>query len=162
MNEQALFEVNLERTISQQFGLDVNIENIIGSRLSVSRSGEATLFLTDKKQLYLFIDSQSTLNLGDVRKIVAHMGLKADAYLPPKGRPTYFDDIGATHFQKIFPGRKVASPQDTAYYRTLAPYRPALVLIGEVIDGTVYQYDADARTNWRPSTKFTYRRIRTS
>ena len=35
-------------------------------------------------------------------------------------------------------------------------------LIEEVRDGTLYQADHDARGGWRPATKFTYRRIKTS
>ena len=34
--------------------------------------------------------------------------------------------------------------------------------IREVKDGTIYQYDSDARGQWRPHTKFSYRRIMTS
>lgn len=162
MNDHILREVQLEKTVSARFPVSVEIESIIGDQLPVSRTGVATLFLTRKKQLYLFIDSQSSLTLGEVRKIVGRMGLKPEIFLPPKGQPHYFDDVGTAKFQEMFPGRKSASEQDIAYYRTLAPYRPALVLIGEVLDGVVYQFDADATTGWRPSVKFAYRRIRTS
>lgn len=162
MNDDIFAEVELEKKIAATFSIDVDIDSVIAFRVPISRTGEATLFLTSKKHLYLYIDSQPVLTLGDVRKIVGKMGLKAESYVPPAGRPRYFDEVGTARFQEVFPGRRVATDADIAYYRTLAPYRPALVLISEVLDGTVYQYDADARTGWRPSTKFTYRRIRTS
>lgn len=154
--------MELEREIKALFGVDVEVESMIVRRVPVSRSAEASLLLTKKKQLYLYITSQSQLLLSDVQKIVGHMGLKAELYLPPKGRPDYFDDIGTRKFREIFPGRSNISPGDIHFYRTLAPYRPALVLITEVKSGMVYQYDSDSTGGWRPSVKFTYRRIRTS
>ncbi|NCO10424.1 hypothetical protein GW746_00730 [Candidatus Saccharibacteria bacterium] len=162
MNEEILDEVQLERTINAHFSVTVDIDSAIVSRVPASRTAQATLFLTKKKQLYLYVDSQSALTLSDVRKIVGRMGLKAEAYLPPKGRPHYFDEVGETKFREIFPGRHNVSEQDIAFYRTLAPYRPALVLISAVLAGEVYQFDPDASTGWRIATKFAYRRIRTS
>ena len=67
------------------------------------------------------------------------------------------DDAG-----EVFPGRTRVSDEDIIFYRTLAPYNPALVMISEVKSGEIYQFDSDFRGNWRVATKFTYRRIRTS
>lgn len=63
------------------------------------------------------------------------MGLKAELYMPPKGQPHYFDDIGRMKFSEVFPGRKVITDEDIVFYKTLAPYNPALVLISEVKKG---------------------------
>jgi len=98
----------------------------------------------------------------DIKKLVARMGLKAELYLPPKGRPQYFDDIGREKFREVFPGRSHVSDEDIIFYRTLASYNPALILISEVKNGEIYQFDTDAIGNWRMAAKFTYRRIRTS
>ena len=155
-------ELAIERTIRERFGIEVDVRQAIVFRVPVGRTAEATLFLTTKKQLYLYISSQSKLLFGDVKKLVSHMGLKAELYLPPKGRPQYFDEIGRSKFNEVFPGRKFISDEDIIYYKTLAPYSPALILISEVNNGVVYQFDSDANTSWRPSAKFTYRRIRTS
>jgi hypothetical protein len=46
------------------------------------------------------------------------------------------------------------------FYKTLAPYNPALVLISEVKNGEIYQFDSDAYGNWRVGARFSYRRIR--
>lgn len=162
MNDQMYDEVFLERQILAQFGVRLEIESTIASRFPIARTGEATLFLTDKKQLYLYITSQSKLLLADVRKIVSRAGLVADGYLPPKGDPHYFDEVGTRKFRETFPGRSTISQQDIAYYRTLAPYSPALVQIAEVKDGIVYQFDGDSTTGWRQTARFMYRRIRTS
>ena len=70
--------------------------------------------------------------------------------------------IATRKFQEVFPGRRTVSEDDIAFYKTLVPYSPALVLIREVKTGTIYQYDSDASGGWRPHAKFSYRRIATS
>lgn len=155
-------DVAVEREIKSQFGIDAEIDSVIARRIPVGRSIEATLFLTTKKQLYFYIQAEAPLLLSDVRKIVSRAGLVAENYLPPKGRPNYFNEIGMEKFREVFPGRKVVSEEDVIFYKTLAPYSPALVAIREVKNGVVYQYDSDATGGWRPSTKFSYRRILTS
>lgn len=162
MNDQLYDDVALERQITSQFAIDVEIESMIARRIPVAPSATAHLFLTNKKQLYLYVDGQSRLLLSDVQKIVSRVGLAAELYMPPKGRPQYFDEVGTQKFVEVFPGRKAVTAQDIAFYRTLAPYSPALVLIREVKNGIIYQYDSDARGGWRPHTKFSYRRIATS
>ncbi len=155
-------EIAIERAIAGHFGLDVEIMQAVLLRAPVSHTAEATLFLSSKKQLYLYIHSKSKILLGDVKKIVSRMGLKAELYMPPKGRQFYFEEIGRNKFLEVFPGRKHISDEDLVFYRTLAPYNPALILISEVKDGEVYQFDSDSRTNWRIGSKFAYRRIKTS
>lgn len=152
----------LERNIKERFGVSVDTDKVILWQADVSRTAKATVFLTKKKQLICYIEGSSKLLLGDVKKIISRMGLKAEQYMPPKGQPHYFDEIGRAKFREVYPGRGQISDTDIAFYRTLAPYHPALVFIGEVKNGTVYQYDADAHSNWRPAAKFTYRRIKTS
>lgn len=155
-------EMTLERDITQRFGLDTTGMQIIAYKIPVSHTGEATVFLNSKKQLFVYIFAEANLVLADIKKIVARMHLKAETYLPPKGRPQYFDEVGTRKFREVFPGRSHVGESDIAYYRTLTPYNPALVAISEVEDGAIYRFDADATGGWRPSVKFTYRRIRTS
>lgn len=162
MNEQMYDDVALERQLKAQFGVTAEVDSVIARRIPVGRSTEATLFLTKKKQLFLYVFGESKLLLSDIKKIVSRVGLHAEMYMPPKGRPHYFDEVGTTKFQEIFPGRKVVSEEDIAFYKTLAPYSPALVLIREVKAGTIYQFDSDATGGWRPHAKFSYRRIKTS
>ena len=162
MNDQVYRDFALEKSIKTQFGILTEIDSVIVRDSPVSRTSHATLFLTAKKQLYVYIDGQSKLLLGDVKKVVSRMGLKAELYIPPKGRPHYFDEIGQAKFHDVFPGRSHVNTDDILFYRTLAPYNPALILISEVKDGHIYQYDVDASSGWRVTAKFTYRRIRTS
>lgn len=155
-------ELALERVIKESFGVDADVRQAIVFRVPVSHTAEATLFLTTKKQLYLYVTAQSKLLFCDIKKIVSHMGLKAELYLPPKGRPMYFDEVGRTKFHEVFPGRSHVSDDDIVFYKTLAPYNPALILISEVKNGVIYQFDTDSNTSWRAAAKFTYRRIKTS
>lgn len=162
MNEQVYDDLALEKNLKTEFGVSAEVDSVISRRFPVSRTAEATLFLTKKKQLFLYISSQSKMLLSDVQKIVSRAGLKAELYMPPKNRPHYFDEVGTEKFREIFPGRSNISAQDIAFYRTLTPYNPALVLISEVKGGIVYQFDSDSSGDWRQNVKFTYRRIKTS
>lgn len=162
MNDDLYEDLALERHITASFGVHGDIDSVVARRFPVGRSLEATLYLTKKKLLMLYIDGESPLLLSDVRKIVSRAGFHAEMYLPPKGRPHYFDEIGHQKFNEVFPGRKAVGDQDIAFYKTLAPYSPALVVVREVKNGTVYQFDSDTRGGWRPCVKFSYRRIKTS
>lgn len=155
-------ELALEREINAGFGVDMEILQPIVYRVPISRSAEATLFLNNKKQLYLYISGQSKLLLGDIKKTVSRMGLVADIYFPPKGQPRYFEEAALSKFLEVFPGRKNVSDEDLIFYRTLVSYNPALILISEVKNGEIYQFDSDSHTSWRLATKFAYRRIKTS
>lgn len=154
--------VEFERHIYDVFNLDVKVKAIIAERLPVSRVASATVFLTSQQLLFCYIDSVTKLTLGDVQKMVRHMGLRAQQYIAPSGDVDYFDNIAKDKFKHVFPGRRIVSNDDLEYYRTLAPYRPALAQISEVERGVIRQYDPTSVTNWRPGVKFSYRRLLTS
>ncbi|HMQ96262.1 MAG TPA: hypothetical protein PKD19_03505 [Candidatus Saccharibacteria bacterium] len=162
MNSVTVGDLALERKIQDTFGPSVDIGTIILRQVAVGRSANATVFLTKKKQLMLYVEAMSSLLLADVKQVTAKMGLKAELFMPPKGQPHYFDDIGRAKFREVFPGRSIVHDDDIIYYKTLAPYNPALVIISEVKNGEIYHFDPDARGGWRLGVKFTYRRIRTS
>lgn len=162
MNEQIYDDFALERLLKDQFGVTAEVDSVIARRIPVGRSVEATLFLTKKKQLFLYIHGETKLLYSDVQKIVSRVGLTAELFMPPKGQPQYFDEVGTRKFHEIFPGRHVVNDSDIAFYRTLAPYSPALVLIQDVKTGVIHQYDSDSQSSWRPHARFSYRRIRTS
>lgn len=162
MNDAIYDDLALEQTAKKLFGMSVDIDKVIVRQIPVSRTATATVYLTAKKQLFAYIAAQSSQNLGDVKKIISRMGLKAELYIPPIGRPNYFDEIGQQHFRAVFPGRGHITPQDLIYYRTLAPYNPALVQILEIPMGEIKQFDTDSHGNWRVAAKFAYRRIKTS
>lgn len=162
MNDMMYDDLALEQIAKEQFGVTFDIDQVIVRKIPVSRTAVATVCLTKKKQLFVHVSAQSKQTLGDVKKIMSRMGLKVEQYIPPKGQPNYFDDIGRAHVKAVFPGKMTITPTDLVYYRTLAPYNPALVQIREIEDGEIKQFDTDAHGQWRTSTKFAYRRIKTS
>jgi len=78
MQKMAIDELSLEREIKENFSVCTEIGQMILFNVPVGRSVHASLFLAEKKQLYLYIKAQAKLNLGDVKRIVSRMGLKAD------------------------------------------------------------------------------------
>lgn len=162
MTDEIYNDMALERIVKDKFGVTMDVDQVIVRGADVSRTATATVFLTKKKQLMVFVSGNSKLLLSDIKKIIARMGLKAELYFPPKGEPEYFDVIGREKFRSVFPGRGHISDQDILFYRTLAPYNPALVLISEVKNGEIYQYDSYSRSEWRVAARFAYRRIKTS
>lgn len=154
--------IALEHMAERDFGIDLTVKEIVVNRVDVGRAVQASVFLTPKKQLYCAIIGQSRLTLGDIKKIISRMGLKAADYLPLHGDDEYFEQTAREKFCEVFPGRAHITGDDLRFYRTLAPYNPALVRIAEVKDGVILQYDADAHNKWRPAKKFAYRRIKTS
>jgi hypothetical protein len=162
MNDSVYDDMALEQIAKNRFGVQIEIDHVIVRAIPVSRVAQATLFLTGKKQLMLYVTGTSKLLFADVKKIVSRMGLTAELYLPPKSQPTYFDDFGVKKFKEVFPGRAHPTKQDLQYYRTLATYNPALIQISEVKHGEVKQFDTDSKGEWRVATKFAYRRIKAS
>lgn len=163
MDNQALLDdMAIEKVAKEHFGVVLDVDSVIARHIDVGQSAYATLFLSNRKQLYCYIDGPARLLFSDVKKITSRVGLKAELYFPPKGQPTYFDDIARMKFSEVFPGRKHVSDEDLVFYRTLAPYCPALILIKEVKNGVIYCADHDAHGGWRPAVKFAYRRIKTS
>lgn len=162
MSEEIYDDIALERIAKAKFGLNVDIDSVVVRQIPVSHTAEATVFLSTKKQLFVYISAHSKLVLGDVKKIVTRMGLKAELYLPPKGELNYFDEIGRQKFRNVFPGRDHVTTQDLIFYRTLAPYNPALVQIHEVTTSEIKQFDTDSSSSWRVAARFAYRRIKTS
>lgn len=155
-------DYDLEKLVKEQFGVALSVDTVIVRRVPVSGGAVATVFLTSKKQLYCYINGPARLLLSDIKKTVTRMGIKAEGFFPPKGRPDYFNEIGRDKFRDVFPGRRDVSEADLAFYRTLAPYCPALIAVSEIKDGVIYCADHDAHSGWRPAAKFAYRRIKTS
>lgn len=162
MTDSIFDDFALEKMVKDNFGLTVEVDKIIANRVPVSHTAVASVFLTSKKLLFCYIDAKSAQSLGDVKKIMTRMGLKPEAYAPPADRPDYFEEVAREKFRSVFPGRAHVTSEDLIYYRTLAPYNPALVKIREIPDSVIRQFDTDAQGNWRPAARFTYRRIQTS
>ena len=162
MNAEIYDDIALEELVKDQFGRTIDIKQVVARDIPTSHTTKASVFLTDKNQLYVLITGRAPLTLGDIRKMVKRMGMAAESYLPPKHDAQYFDRIAEAKFKETFPGRHVANDQDLMFYRLLVPYNPALILVQEVTDGVIRQFDASDNSNWRAAAKLTYRRIKAS
>jgi hypothetical protein len=98
MNDEIYDDIAIERIAKSEFGMDVDISQVIVRQVEVSRTATATVFLTKKKQLLVYVSGHQKLLFSDVKKIVARMGLKAEMFFPPKGQPDYFDRVGREKF----------------------------------------------------------------
>lgn len=162
MTDSIFDDFALEKLVRDKFGLSLQVEKTIANRIPVSHTAVASVFLTEKKTLFCYVDAKNSQTLGDVKKLMSRMGLKPESYVPPTGHPEYFEDVAIEKFRAVFPGRGHITSEDLIYYRTLTPYNPALIKIREIPDNVIKQFDADAQGNWRPAVRFTYRRIQTS
>jgi hypothetical protein len=162
MNNEMYDDIALEKKIQQIFDVSLDVSETVSRSIPVSPTAHATVFITSRKQLFVYVDGQSRFLLKDVKTIISRMGLVAEMFFPPAGNKRYFDDYGADRYKEVFPNMPHPKDNDLMYYRTLAPYRPALVLIKKTKDGVIYQYDRDSKTSWRPVAEFEYRRINPS
>lgn len=161
MNQDIYDDIAIEGVVKDEFGKNIDIKKVIVRAAPTSHTTEASVFMTTKNQLYTLITGRSPLTLGDVRKLIKRMGMVAEAYVPPKHQENYFDSIAEAKFKDVFPGRRPSNDNDLRFYRLLAPYNPALVLISEVTDGVIKQFDSNDSSNWRTAAKLNYRRIKT-
>lgn len=160
MNEEIFSDISIEKLAANQFGVSFDIKQVVVRDLPLSVSVRATLLITTKNQLYLYVVGEAPLVLADIKKFVGRMGLVADAYLPPADEPDYFNRVGREKFIEVFPSRRPLNDSDIAYYRTLAPYNPALVRIARIKNSEIFGYDLDAH-DWRKVAEFSYSKIKT-
>jgi hypothetical protein len=161
MNSDIYDDVVLEEIAKERFGVALDIEKVYVRNVPAGRSANASVFLTNKNKMYVIVTGSAPLTLGDVRKIVIRMGLKAEAYCAPKNSSHYFDDIAVEKFKQVYPGRHDITDADLRFYRLMAPYNPALISVSEIIGGVINQFDSNAETGWRPSVKASYKLIKT-
>lgn len=161
MNEEIFSDIGIERLGLAKFGVSFDIKQVVVRDAPLSVSIRATLFMTTKNQLYIYIAGEAPLVLADVKKLISRMNLVADRYLPPADEPDYFNRVGREKFIEVFPSRRPLNDEDIAYYRTLAPYNPALVRIARIKNGEILGYDLDAH-DWRKVAEFSYSKIKTS
>lgn len=147
----------IKEICKDRFGIDLNIAETILRAVPVSASARANVFLTNNHQMYVLIASQSAIVLDDVRKIIVRMQCEAEEFLPPHCEEEYFDRIARAKYKIMFPGKRITGEDDLRYYKSLAPYNPALVRISK-IKGEIRGYDAASKL-WRKVKDYTYSRI---
>lgn len=155
-----LDDLAIEKACKELFGIQVDIADVIIRGLPVGVAARATVFASTNRHIYAFIVSQSGLVLDDVRKIVQRMQTEADKFIPPHGEAEYFDRIGRDKFKAMFPGKPIVGEEDLRYYKNLAPYNPALVLLRK-IKGEIRGFEVESKT-WRKAKDYAYSKIKPS
>ncbi|MGD8373919.1 MAG: hypothetical protein PVI21_03620 [Candidatus Woesebacteria bacterium] len=158
LKDTSLESREVARVCSQYFGVNVDIKHMVIADVSTGKSSFTSVFEASDHTIYALCTSNENLTLADVRKIIHGMGMEADAYLPPMGSRNYFEDYGRRAFAMAYPARKIGSEKELAYYKTMAPYSPALVRISK-INGEIREYLA-ALQRWQKAMGYSYRRIK--
>lgn len=158
LKDTSLESREIARLCSQCFGVDADIKRVIATDVTTGKGSFTSVFETSDHTIYALCTSKQSLTLSDVRKIIHGMGMEADAYLPPASNKSYFEDYGRKAFALAYPARKIYSNREIAYYKTMAPYCPALVRISK-INGEIREY-LSALQRWQKALGYSYRRIK--
>lgn len=159
MVSEAFDDIALEKACKDQFGLSLDIGEVLVRGISTGQSAFATVFKTTSGQVFAYIMSRGTQLLTDVQKMVIRMECEAETYLPPNAEKDYFDRIGREKFKVLFPGKHILGEDDLRFYKGLAPYNPALVRLSKV-KGEIRAYDNQLKA-WRKVRDFHYSKIAT-
>lgn len=147
----------IEKICRDHFRIGLRIVKVALDDVPTSKGSHTTIFQTDRNAIYALCMSDDPLILADVKSIVRLMGMTAESYFPPNADKNYFIHFGQKTFQSVFPGRKAGTDQEISYYKTLAPYSPALIRIAR-IDGEIRQYDK-LWQQWQSALEFSYQRM---
>ncbi|PLS80645.1 hypothetical protein CYG49_04585, partial [Candidatus Saccharibacteria bacterium] len=158
MTDEIYNDTTLERIAADEFRKNLQIKQVIVRDVPTGRTSNATLFLTSKNRMYLFVRAEAPMILDDVRKITHRMGLEAGEFIAPFGDREYFSEVAKARFKAVFPGRAVVNEDDIRFYKMLAPYNPALVLITAIKLGEIRQFDPDSG-QWRVIARYSYRHV---
>jgi hypothetical protein len=138
----------------RHFSLRLAVTEILFEDIETSPHSSCTIFRSDTNDLYGLFVSNGQQTLADVKRYAKQIGVKIDGYYAPQGERAYFKRNGFIAFQRAYPGRNSWTPQEAAYYSSLAPYTIGLVHIAKV-DGHIRRFSrTDA--HWRDAFNFRY------
>jgi hypothetical protein len=157
MNDQVYSDTVIEHAIESAFAIKLTISEVIVRDAPAGLAATATVFKTSPNVLYAFVQSQSAMVLADVQKVLRGMNMDAENFVPPHGDVDYFKRIGERKFKEMFPGKHIMGDDDTRYYRTLAPYSPALARIVRV-KGDIRGFHIETKS-WRKIKDYAFSKI---
>lgn len=161
MRDEITDDIAVEELVKTQFGLQIEVKQMIVREIPISHTAVASVFLTPKHQVFALIRAHAPMTFGDVRKLIKRMNLEAEEFLAPGHDASYFNRVAREKFRQVFPGRHDIADDELHYYRTLVPYNPALVKIDSIIGGVIKQFDSHDSSEWRVAAKFAYKQITT-
>lgn len=160
MNSDFFTDLAVEASIRDNFNKRFDISKMIVRDIQVGTAAHASIFKIKGGGVYVLIRSANELSLGDVMKMARNMGIDIEECLPPAGIETYFNDKAIERFKQVFPGKHIMNDSDDLrYYRTLAPYTPALIKVAR-IRGELCEFAPETR-EWRVVKRLSYAKIDT-
>ncbi|HEU5186960.1 MAG TPA: hypothetical protein VFT87_00490 [Candidatus Saccharimonadales bacterium] len=157
MKPEVLDDFDIEKQCSDHFAQNLEVTEVIVRDVPTSTAAYATVFKANNGQVYAYITSQGVQLLDDVKKSIQRMQCEADTFLPPHGEQGYFDRIAHQKFKAMFPGKPIVGEDDLRYYRNIASYNPALVVLNR-IKGEIRGFDSRAKM-WRKVKDVSYNKI---
>ncbi|MDB5184131.1 MAG: hypothetical protein JWO07_812 [Candidatus Saccharibacteria bacterium] len=148
----ALKKQEIERLCKDHFNVDLQVSGLVIADVPTYNNSFTTIFKSGH-QVYALCEAETPVTLGRVRSIIKQMGMEAEAYYEP-GQNGYFTSFARDAFLSVFPGRGVVNDDDLSYYKTLAPYSPALIRIKK-INGQIRQYNPRSGA-WQKTLDFSY------
>lgn len=132
-------QYELEAASAQYFSVELHVRQVLFDYLQLNQTAAMTVFSTDKKNLYAYVESSESLNLSTVERLIKKAGFVPSHYAAPHGNKNYFKQRAHTIFKSVYPGRNKWTEGEEAYYMLLAPYSPALVKL-RGINGNIQSY----------------------
>lgn len=143
----------IQHVCDEDFRLQLSVDEILFDNVTTEFNSYTTVFRTEDGSLYALCQSDDGMRLADVRRIIKSMNMISDRYYAPNGNVNYFDRLGMRVFKRAYPGRNSWTKDEAAYYRTLAPYSPALVKLAKV-NTEVRRYNPHAE-KWQKISELT-------
>ncbi len=156
--KSVLKSAEIERICRDYFCVNLKINKILLNNAPTGNKSYSTVFQDDKNDIFTLCKSDSVLTFADVKNIIKQMGMKPEEYFSPNADEDYFNNYAKMSFQAVFPGRKFLLEQDTNFYKSFAPYSPALVKIAKV-EGEIRHFDLDWN-KWISAADFSYYRVK--
>ncbi len=160
MNQHMFDDMELQKLIKHQFDIQLDIAEVITRAVPVGAAAQATVFKTGNGHVFIYIMSQSSLLLDDMRKIARAMQCEVAVTYPPHGDVDYFDRIAREKFKTLFPGKHITGEDDLRYYKNVAQYNPALFRLARIA-GEIRGLEPHTKT-WRKVRDYSYSVIKPS
>lgn len=151
-------KMRIKRLCKENFGVDLRINTIVASDVEMTQDDSYTTIFNTNGAMYALCETNEPTTLRDIKSQIRLMGLDAEYYYPPAHDANYFERYGKNAFLSVFPGREIATESDIDFYKTLAPYSPALVRIRKV-NGRIRRFNKPGNM-WQTTMDLSYSRIR--
>jgi len=146
------------KTCRDHFNVSLPIKEVLFDDIETGPNSYCVLFRTQKNDIYALFQSTSKQTFADVKRAAKAMGLNVEGYFAPYGDRSHFTRYGFAAFQDAYPGRNSWTAQEARYYKTLAPYAPALVRVSRV-NGEIRRFNSHD-SHWHKVFDFKYAKMK--